>query len=116
MLESIRAYFGVGSITKKGTQDQYIYRVFSLKDLKIIVAHFDKYPLVTQKRADFEYFKEILDLMDRKEHTTTLGLEKIVALRANMNKGLPTGLAESFPNLTPSPRPLVIDQTIRDPN
>jgi hypothetical protein len=44
----IRVHFGVGSVTKKG-KDQYQYRVRSLKELKVIITHFDKYQLITQK-------------------------------------------------------------------
>jgi hypothetical protein len=33
-----------------------------------------------------------------------------------MNKGLPDTLSASFPNTIPVPRPLVVDQQIKDPN
>lgn len=50
LLESIKAYFyGVGSITKDGNNAIIKYRVNSQKDLRVIIDHFDKYPLITQK-------------------------------------------------------------------
>lgn len=54
LLELIQLYFnGVGNITKHG-KDSIQYHVTSLKDLmKYVIPHFDKYPLITQKRADF---------------------------------------------------------------
>jgi len=81
LLEMIRASLGgVGNITKQGN-DLIRFRVSSTKDLKVIIDHFNKYPLITQKRADFELFKLIVDIISRKEHLTTEGLRKIVNLR-----------------------------------
>ena len=48
----VKEFFGVGGIYKDG--DRYFkYSVKSLKDLAIIIKHFEEYPLLTQKRADF---------------------------------------------------------------
>lgn len=54
ILELIKNYFkGIGSITKAG-KDGILYRVASLQDLtNIVIPHFDKFPLITQKKADF---------------------------------------------------------------
>jgi hypothetical protein len=51
LLERIASFYGVGNITKAG-KDSIQYRVSSTKDLKVIIEHFYKYPLITQKRAD----------------------------------------------------------------
>lgn len=50
LLKSIQSYFGgVGIFVKEG--DKMSYRVTSLKHItEIIIPHFDKYPLMTQKR------------------------------------------------------------------
>ncbi len=53
--------------------------------------------------------------MERKEHLTNEGLQKIVAIRASMNNGLTAALAEAFPNVTPVSRPLVLNQEIKSP-
>jgi hypothetical protein len=37
---------------------------------RFILPHFKKYPLLTQKRADFELFKQIVFMMNNKEHLT----------------------------------------------
>ena len=43
-----RNYFGVGIIIKHGeTTLQYLVR--SIKDLDVIISHFDAYPLISQK-------------------------------------------------------------------
>jgi hypothetical protein len=63
-----------------------LYNVTSLQDLtNVIIPHFDKYPLITQKLADFILFKKVIDLMNRKEHLTLEGIEKILAIKASIN-------------------------------
>jgi hypothetical protein len=115
LLEMFRAFLGgVGNIEKQG-KDSIQYRVTSSKDLAVIVDHFDKYPLVTQKRADFELFKKVVQMLSKKEHLTPDGFQAIINLRASINKGLSDTLTAAFPDTKPVPRPLVVDQEIKDP-
>ena len=87
MLEKIQAFFGVGNITKSGKQ-AIIYRVTSVKDLiNVIIPHFDKYKLLTQKQSDFLLFKQAVELMNEKKHLISEGLNKILTIKAGMNKG-----------------------------
>ena len=52
LLEEIKIYFRVGDIYKQGAKSiQFI--VQSVKDLQVIINHFDKYPLITQKKEWF---------------------------------------------------------------
>ena len=75
LLEMVKEYFGVGGIYKDG--DRYIkYSVRSLKDLAIIIKHFEEYPLLTQKRADFYLVKDSVQLMLNRSHITEEGLKK----------------------------------------
>jgi hypothetical protein len=74
--------------------------------INIIIPHFDKYPLITQKRADFILFKSIIEVMKKGEHLTIEGLYKILSIKAYLNKGLPETLLVSLPTITPSPRKL----------
>lgn len=84
-------------------------RVASLESLmNEVVPWFEKYPLISKKRADFELFKQILALMNCKEHLTIEGLRKIVAIKAVMNNGLNDVLKEAFPTVVPVERPEVI--------
>jgi hypothetical protein len=48
LLSQVKDYFGIGKITRHGNTTLQ-YTVKSLKDLDIILAHFDKYPLLSQK-------------------------------------------------------------------
>ena len=116
LLKWIQIYLkGVGNITKQGKN--YInYRVKNIEGLKLIIDHFDSYPLKTQKQGDFELFKLIFYLMLKKEHLTNEGLLKIVAIKASMNLGLSDYLKVAFPNIIPQERPLVETKTIDNPD
>jgi hypothetical protein len=87
LLKMIQSYFGVGNIYKlaKGSIQ---YQVSSVKELGVILDHFDKYLLITKKRGDYLLFKQAFNLIQNKEHLTPEGLRKLVAIKASMNKGL----------------------------
>lgn len=115
LLELIQLFFGVGKILKKG-KDYIQYRVGSHKGLAVIIDHFEKYPLISQKQADYLLFKRALELIVRKEHLTMEGFHKIVAIKASMNKGLSDNLKEDFPTIKPVDRPKVEFKGIPEPN
>jgi len=108
ILKKIQSFFGVGNIKQDLSHKAIVFYVNSIKDLtNVIIPHFDKYPLLTQKRADFELFKQIVLMMDNKEHLTMQGLKKIISIRASLNKGLTPLLTSSFPDIIPCERPKV---------
>jgi hypothetical protein len=115
LLEQIKSYFGVGEIYKQG-EDAHVYRVSSVKDLAVIVRHFDKYPLITQKQADYLLFKRAFEIISRKEHLTEDGLRKIVAIKGSTNKGFPDALKVAFPTTELVQRPKVDNQEVNDFN
>lgn len=119
ILNKVQFFFGVGNfrIQKSNNRSTIaIYCVESIKDLtNVIISHFDKYPLLTQKRADFELLKQIVLMMDNKEHLTMQGLKKIVSIRASLNRGLTPLLKKYFPDIIPCKRPIVETSKIFDP-
>src|SRR5208282_2371250 len=48
LLSRIQDYFGGGKIRKHG-KTSISFRITSLKNLKTVISHFDKYPLISQK-------------------------------------------------------------------
>jgi len=54
--------------------------------------------------------------MLNKEHLTTSGIEKLVAIKTNLNLGLSDELKLAFPKVLPIQRPLIENQLIKDPN
>jgi hypothetical protein len=91
------------------------FQVQSNKELLKIIDFFEKYPLITQKRADFELFKMVVHIMNQKEHLTPEGLQRVVEIRASLNKGLTKVLNEAFPKIIPISRPTFLFQGIPDP-
>lgn len=106
LLKHINNFFGVGTITKQRSES-INYRVRSVKDLAIIISHFEKYPLLTHKYLDYKLFKKVVELIQSKEHLTTEGLQKIVAIKASMNTGLSGMLKTAFSDITTTHRPLL---------
>lgn len=98
LLLRIRNFFNVGCIYV-ARSDLICWSVTSLKDLEIIINHFDYYPLVTKKQIDYENFKQAFFLLKKKEHLTNEGLIKIVNLKSVSNFGLSLVLKEAFSNI-----------------
>lgn len=108
LLLRIKSFFGVGNITINKTSGHANFSVKSVTDIySVIIPHFCKYSLITQKQADFVLFKEIVELIVQKQHLTKEGLIKIVELRASLNKGISLELANAFHSIKPVVRPVV---------
>jgi LAGLIDADG endonuclease len=107
VLELIKSsLLDVGSITDQDDKAT-TFRVGSIDKLEVIINHFDKYPLITQKLADYLLFRQAFELIKNKEHLTPEGLNKLVSIRASMNKGLSDHLKVALPYVTLAQRPLV---------
>ena len=113
ILEAVQKTWGVGKIYKHG-QDSFMYRVSSLKNLRVITNHFDYYPLITQKFADYLLFKQSIDLIQKKLHLTEKGLLTLVGIKSVLNWGLSEKFKETFPNTIPVVRPKVDTSEIKD--
>jgi hypothetical protein len=89
VLHALKSYFGCG-VVRKNNGDRMAYRVRGHEHLsKNIVPFFEKHPLKSRKRVDFIKFREIVILMNRGEHLTSEGVERIRAVTEEMNrKGL----------------------------
>ena len=53
ILEHIKAFLGTGNIYNQGSEAVQL-RVQSIKELEMVITHFDKYPLISKKRVDYE--------------------------------------------------------------
>jgi len=117
IIYSLQSYFGVGKIKQDLSHNAIVLYVNSVEELtRVIIPFFDKYPLITQKRADFLLFKMAVGLINDGAHLNLEGLRKLVAIKASMNKGLSEKLALHFPDITPVVRPVVDNQEIQDPH
>jgi LAGLIDADG endonuclease len=117
LLDNIQKSLGVGYVYYNSHDKTYKWKVSNINEISdIIIPHFRKYYLLTQKRADFELFAKIVEIMLCKEHLTVKGLQDIVNLKSSLNLGLNDTLKKSFPDTKAIPRPLVSFDGIPDPN
>ena len=64
------------------------YRVRGKKDLlERIIPFFEKHPLKTKKRIDFEKFRRVLLIMQAGDHLTKEGVTETRRIAAQMNRG-----------------------------
>lgn len=74
------------------------------------------YSLLIQKRSDFILFKWAVELIQNAEHLSLAGIQKIVGIKASLNKGLSDELKKAFPNFKQVDRPSTEFLQIPDPN
>uniref|UniRef100_UPI00211461E4 hypothetical protein n=1 Tax=Aspergillus sclerotioniger TaxID=319627 RepID=UPI00211461E4 len=115
LLESIKRYLGVGKIYKHG-KDSIEFRVSGLKNIRRVINHFEKYPLITKKVADYILFKQAVEQVQNKKHLTKEGLLKLVEIKASLNLGLSEKFKESFPDVIPVTKQLIESTEIKDIN
>jgi len=105
---------GIGSINSN--LNKVIFAINSKEDLKKLIIQLEKYPLLTQKAADFILFKKVVDLMKNKIHLTQEGLQQIINIKASMNLGISDFLKSEFNNFTPVKREIINIENIPNPN
>ena len=66
-----------------------------------------KFPLQTQKGADFLLFNKIIQLIKTSEHLNNEGVKKILSIKGAINKGLSKELMNFCPNINIIGRPLI---------
>ena len=87
ILKQIRDFFGVGGIRFSKRDQCYKYEVRSIKDLiGIIIPHFQKYPLHTSKKQDFEIFTDICEKINKGLHLNDIYLREIIEKAYHMNE------------------------------
>src|SRR3989442_2068783 len=86
VLLAIRDYFGCGSIRPDRSDSTLKYEVRNIDDLiEKVIPHFERYPLLSSKKKDFERFASVCGLVHQKAHLTETGLREIVGLAMEMN-------------------------------
>jgi hypothetical protein len=81
LLELIKSYFGCGTVTEY-RMNKFIYSVESFSDLEIIISHFDKYSLISEKLVnDFHFFKCVYEMIKSRKDLTERDLNKVLSLK-----------------------------------
>jgi len=88
VLHLFQQTLGCGSLRKRKDGVTY-YEVRRIDDLRnIVIPFFEHFSLKSvSKRKQFEVFRDIVNLVARKEHLHRDGLEKILALRQTIKVG-----------------------------
>lgn len=111
LIKQLKLFFdnaGSMSIYTQNGREYVSYKITSLKDIvRLIIPHFDNFPLHTQKGADYMLFKLVADLMLGKEHLTPVGFQNLLNIKASMNKGLNDMMQKAYPNTVPVARPTI---------
>lgn len=117
LLREIHTFFGVGNINEYENLNKIVYSVQSFRDLaNVIIPHFDQYPLITQKKADYLLFKQAIELLSLNMQSDIGKLYEIIGLKAAMNSGLSDKLKHEFLNVISAKRPVVNFTKIPNPN
>ena len=86
VLYALKTFFGAGVVRVNHDTRQEL-RIRSLEHMnKFVIPHFDKYPLLTQKKFDFLKFKEIIRLMNLGKHLSVEGIKEIITIASKMNR------------------------------
>ena len=86
LLYALKAFFGCG-VVRKNHGTRMAYRVRSKEHLlQIIIPFFMKHSLKSKKHVDFLKFRDVLLTMEKGEHLTEDGIEKIRGIASQMNR------------------------------
>lgn len=115
LLELIHKSLGVGKL-RKNNENTVLLRVSDIQELQVIIDHFKKYPLVSAKYLDFLLFEECYNIIKEKGYLTKEGFQRILELRATLNKGLSPELNDAFPDIKPETKLDYVFKGIPDPS
>ena len=88
VLDLFRRTLGCGSLRPDRSDRTLKFEARSVSDLATkIIPHFERYPLRSSKKNDFEKFAAIVQLMHGGAHLEPEGFAKIVELSAGLNTG-----------------------------
>ncbi len=87
-MRSIVEYLGCGTYYPSPTIDIGVFIVAKFaENLNKIIPFFDENSIIGIKSLDFADFKQVAELIKNKSHLTKSGLEKILSIKAGMNRG-----------------------------
>ena len=85
VLYAFKTYFKCG-VVRKNHGRRLSYRVRGQENLlQRVLPFFEKHQLKTRKRVDFQKFRKVILMMEKQDHLTEDGLEKIRQIKATMN-------------------------------
>lgn len=108
ILFRIKNFFDIGNVYIRSNKKIAVYRVTNINYLNnIIIPHFIKYPLISNKAADFLLWSKVVKMIFNKEHLNKSGFLKILTYYASINRGISNKVKNFYPNLLPYKRPKI---------
>ncbi len=116
LLTKINNTLKIGRLNFRHGAESVQWYVVNLNEVGILINFLEKYPLITQKRADYLLWQKAYEYLKNKEHLTEKGLKKIISLSAVSNRGLSDKVKKAHPDVVVVARPIVKDQIIKNPS
>jgi hypothetical protein len=85
VLRLIKNFLG-GNIGYRSSQDTYYYRSTSFGVARNVAHYFDTFHLLSSKHTNYLKWRKVYCLVQRGEHLTDKGWEKITNLKGSMNR------------------------------
>jgi hypothetical protein len=86
LLHSLKDFFNAG-VVRVNHDDRYELRIRDVSVLRDkVIPFFKTYKLHTQKKFDFMKFKEVIDIMNKKQHLEESGIIRIIDIASKMNR------------------------------
>jgi hypothetical protein len=87
LFNSIKKVLGCGNIIKYSTKNIIVLKISNFKNTYYkMIPLFYKYNIKGIKFNDFQDFCKVAELINKKDHLTKEGLEKIRKIKFNMNR------------------------------
>ncbi len=87
VLQLWQRQLGCGSIRPDNSDKTLKFEVRSLGELITrVVPHFEEYPLLSEKKVDWERFADVCRMMSAREHLTREGFQKILRIAGEINR------------------------------
>ena len=87
----IKEFLG-GNIGYRKNQDTYYYGSTSFASARNVINYFDHYHLLSTKHINYLKWRKAYLIIQKKDHLTKEGLEKIIKLKNTMNRLSETAL------------------------
>ena len=84
VLEQVKEVFG-GSIGYRKTQDTFYYGSVNFGSAKKVINYFDHFNLLSSKYVNYLKWRKVYRLIQKKEHLTKKGIDKILKIKLTMN-------------------------------
>jgi hypothetical protein len=96
----LNPFFGVGGVYLRANRNIAVYRLSNIESLRdLIIAHFKKYPLISQKSVDFYLWCKVIEIILNKEPLIKSGFLNILTYSAS--KGISKKILIFYPKIKP---------------